>query len=302
MDLTRREFMQRSGVAAAGSLVLPKFRMPADPENKVKFFMPQWGSNKLPLTEFLDRVKKEGYDGIEMALPVEEPGRKEAIQKIRESGLLLIGQIYQANDLDTKKQIEQAKSYIRILSEARPLFINSHTGKDFFSFEQNQEIISTLTEYAKSMGVKLIHETHRGRFSFAAHVTRIFLERMPELRMTLDISHWMCVAESLLENQPTAVELIVQHTDHIHSRVGFAEGPQITDPRAPEWKNVVEAHVAVWDRIVERKRKAGEAITITTEFGPAPYMVSQPYTKQPIVNQWEINTFMKDFLTKRYNA
>jgi sugar phosphate isomerase/epimerase len=302
MEITRRDFIRKSGVAAGASLVLPEFRFTGDSTQKVKFFMPQWGSSKLSFPEFFEKVKKEGYDGIEMSLPTEAPLRKEAISKIREFELSFIGQIYQPKDPDIKKHIEQAKSYIQILAEAEPLFINSHTGKDFFSFEQNQEIITTITSYAKSLGVKLIHETHRGRFSFASHVTRTFLEKMPEIRMTLDVSHWMCVAESLLENQPEAINLAVRHTDHIHSRVGFSEGPQITDPRAPEWKNDLDAHLAIWDRVVERKRKEGELVTITTEFGPAPYMTSLPYTRQPIASQWEINVFMKDLLTKRYNA
>ena len=301
MSINRRDFIRQSSLGLGTAMVLPGFSLPPDPANPVKFFMPQWGS-KLSYVNFFENVKKDGYDGIEMSLPKDDGERKDAIGKIKASGLAYVAQIHQPKELDLKKHIEEAKGYVKMMAEAEPLFINSHTGKDFFSFAHNQEIIQTLNEYAKSLSVKLIHETHRGRFSFAAHVTLEHLKKSSDLRLTFDVSHWMCVAESLLENQPEEVEMAIQHTDHIHSRVGFAEGPQITDPKAPEWKYALDAHIVLWDRIVERKRKAGEALTITTEFGPAPYMVSQPFTKQPIVSQWDTNVFMKEILSKRYNA
>jgi len=55
-----------------------------------------------------------------------------------------------------------------------------------------------------------------------------------------------------------------------------------------------------WDQIVERKRMANEVMTITTEFGPYPYMVYDPVTHKPIASQWNINLFMLSLLKKRY--
>jgi len=300
MKPNRRKFIQQSGMAIGAGLVLPKLPFGPTEGERVLFFMPQWGT-KLSLSEFLSKVKTDGYDGIEMSLPNNPVERKDTISKIKSSGLQYIAQIYQPKELDVKKHIEEARGYVLMMSEAEPLFINSHTGRDFFSFEQNLEIIENLNDYSKTLGVKLIHETHRSRFAFAAHVTKPYLEKLSELRLTFDVSHWICVAESFLENQPESIGLAIQRTDHIHSRVGFTEGPQISDPRAPELKFALDAHISMWDKIINLKRKKGEPITITTEFGPPPYMPAQPYTGQPVVNQWEINVFMKELLSKRYN-
>lgn len=38
---------------------------------KIKFFCPLWGSADLPMERFCEKVKKEGYDGVEMGLPLE---------------------------------------------------------------------------------------------------------------------------------------------------------------------------------------------------------------------------------------
>ena len=43
-----------------------------------------------------------------------------------------------------------------------------------------------------------------------------------------------------------------------------------------------------------------DEITITTEFGPAPYLLLMPFTRQPITSQWEINVHMMNYLKARY--
>jgi hypothetical protein len=136
---------------------------------------------------------------------------------------------------------------------------------------------------------------------FAAHITRKFIESFPELRLTLDISHWCNVHESLLADQKETVDMALSRTDHIHARIGHPEGPQVNDPRAPEWEPVVRQHFEWWDKIVERKKKNGEIVTILTEFGPPDYMPTLPYTKQPLGDQWAINVHMMHLLRKRYS-
>jgi sugar phosphate isomerase/epimerase len=183
----------------------------------------------------------------------------------------------------------------------RPLYINNHSGKDFYSFEDNKKFIEYSLALAKETGILICHETHRGRMLYAAHVTREFLKSFPDLRLTLDISHWCNVHESLLADQKETVDLALDRTDHIHARIGHAEGPQVNDPRAPEWEPVVRQHFEWWDKIVERKKQKGERMTILTEFGPPDYMPTYPYTRQALADQWAINVYMMHLLRKKYS-
>jgi sugar phosphate isomerase/epimerase len=268
---------------------------------ELKFFCPLWGFNHLPFEQFCRDVKDAGYYGVEMGLPLDSKTRHEILNILENHGLALIGQHYETlvDDFGSHKEI--FRRHLENLVEARPLFINSQTGKDYFSFEQNSALIDIAREIADSSQVNIIHETHRGKFAFAAHITRDYCERIPELRLGLDISHWCAVAESMLDDQSEAVDMALDRTDHIHSRVGFQEGPQITDPRAPEWKDILDKHLGWWDYVMDRWEAEGRAwATITTEFGPAPYMVHLPHTGQPITSQWEVNLFMKDILQLRY--
>jgi hypothetical protein len=182
----------------------------------------------------------------------------------------------------------------------KPLYINCHSGRDYFSYEQGKTFIDHTTALTKSTGIRIFHETHRSRLLYSAPIAKHYMETIPELRITFDVSHWCNVHESLLEEQQETVDMTLKRADHIHARIGHAEGPQVNDPRAPEWEDAVKAHFAWWDKVVDLKKQKGEVLTILTEFGPPDYMPTLPYTRQPLADQWAVNVYMMQLLRKRY--
>ncbi|MBN2762310.1 MAG: sugar phosphate isomerase/epimerase [Bacteroidales bacterium] len=270
---------------------------------EIKFFCPHWGSKHLDLKLFLEKVKNAGYDGVEMSLPLGPKEKKEILEMLGHYDLQLVAQHWETLTGDFDAHKEEYRQRVENLASARPLLVNSQTGKDYFSFEQNAELIKIAAEISQKYNIKIIHETHRGKFSFAAHVAAGYLKRIPTLRLTIDLSHWCAVAESYLDDQQDAVKLVLSRADHIHARVGFPEGPQIPDPRVPEWKEALDTHVGWWNEVVRRKQKEGESsFTITPEFGPFPYMPVLPFTRQPITDQWEVNVYMMNYLKSALNA
>ncbi|GAB3936006.1 sugar phosphate isomerase/epimerase family protein [Larkinella terrae] len=267
----------------------------------IKFFAPAWG-NTLPFDRFCQNVKAAGYDGVEIAVPLDVAEKIAILESLAKHGLELIGQYFQSFETDLDEHARNYEKYLRHLSSAKPLFINCQTGKDFFTFEQNRRLFELADRISSETGVKIIHETHRGKALFAAHITRDYLQKLPNLRLALDISHWCAVHESMLENQDEAVKLAIRHTDHIHSRVGHPEGPQVSDPRAPEWAAFLEAHLAWWDQVMATHLENQTVLTVTTEFGPAPYLPTLPYTQMPVVSQWDVNVFMLNLLKNRYSG
>jgi hypothetical protein len=267
------------------------------------FFCPRWGSKDLSWNEFCSRAKGSGYDGVEASIPADPHEKEIMLNALSKYGLALIAQHFETIDPVYESHAKEYADRLRNLASAKPLFINSQTGKDYFTFPQNQELIHVASLITKETGTPIIHETHRGKFSFAAHITRAFLESIPDLKITLDISHWCCVAETFLQDQAEAVAMAITRTEHIHSRIGFTEGPQIADPRAPEWEEAVQYHLSCWDKVIAlHKSRDRNYFTITSEFGAPPYMPLQPYTRQPVVDQWEVNVYMKDLLKNRYKA
>ena len=265
------------------------------------FFCPLWGSNGLPWEVFFSKAKEAGYDGVEMSLPLEKSEQELILNLLKEYQLKWVAQHYETNDRDVSVHLNHYEKHLRNLASANPLFVNSQSGKDFFSFAQNRTILERAAAIAEETGVKIIHETHRGKFSFCANATLAFLEALPALRLTADFSHWCNVSESFLQDQLDTVRTAIERADHIHARVGFPQGPQVNDPRAPEWQEALAHHLAWWDAIVAaHRRRNSEFLTITPEFGPAPYMPVTPYKREPLSDQWEINIYMKDLLRARY--
>jgi sugar phosphate isomerase/epimerase len=272
-----------------------------DPKFQLKIMATNWGWGG-SLDTFCAAAKKEGYDGIEMWWPNETKDQKELFAALDKHDLE-IGYLCGSGHKDPIINFENFKKAINASSTQspkKPLYINCHSGKDFFTYEQSKLFIDHTTEVSAKTGIKICHETHRGRILFAAHITRNFIEKNPALRLTLDISHWCNVHESLMEDQTETVALALERVEHLHARIGHQEGPQVNDPRAPEWEKTVKAHLAWWDKVLERKMKAGETMTILTEFGPPNYLPTLPYTQQPVADQWAINVYMMQMLRKRY--
>ena len=257
-----------------------------------------WGFNGT-YDEFGAKAKAAGYDGAEVWLPGDDKSRAEFIQAMQKHNLKYAF-LFGGSDKDSAKHLSQFQDGVNAALKMKPLYLNCHSGRDYFSFDVNKKFIEWTYNAEKDSGVPIYHETHRGRILYSSPLTKNFIDAIPNLRLTLDISHWCAVHESLLGDQEETVTLALNRTDHIHARIGHPEGPQVNDPRAPEWDAAVKAHFAWWDKIVERKKAEGKLLTILTEFGPVDYMPALPYTRQPVANQWEINVYMMEVLRKRY--
>ena len=309
MSLNRRKFI--STTAALGGAVIAPFQQPI--MDKPAFSLP---SDFMPLVmatnwgfegttdDFCSKAKNEGYDGIEMWWPTEKKQQDILFTALQKHGLA-VGFLCGSGDSHFEKHLEQFQKMTDAAATQqiqKPLYINCHSGKDYFSFEQNRQFIEYTIALSKRTGIPISHETHRSRILYAAPVARQFIEAIPELRVTLDISHWCNVHESLLNDQEGTVQLALSRVDHIHARIGHPEGPQVNDPRAPEWEAAVKRHWQWWDKVVELKIKQGiKKLTFLTEFGPPDYLPALPYTRQPLADQWAINVYMKNQLKKRYS-
>ncbi len=273
---------------------------------KIKFFCPRWGFENIPWQIFLANVKEAGYAGIEWFPYAKKEDYQKVLDLLQQQQLAFcIVMAVEHND-NFKKYLSAFKEQLLSLSAIRsgdygPLHITAHTGREYFTNEQIEECLTCCDDVSQQTKVPIYQETHRNKWAYAAHAVRPFLEKYPDLLLTLDVSHWYCVSESYLQDQQATVEMAIQHTRHIHARVGHTQGPQVYEPAAPEYAEALEAHLKIWDRWIEIRIKEGAtSCTITPEFGPPPYMVFANREGTPAEEQWRVNKWMKDLLEKRY--
>lgn len=268
-------------------------------QEKVLFFQTDWG-NQLPLESFLERTRASGYDGIEVWFPTDTEKRKTLLTALERHGLKVIFLHGTNKSLPFKESLENYKQGLESALKHKPVLVNCHTGSDFFTFEENRAFIDAANTISSKYGIPVYHETHRGRFNYSLPVTNTYLSKIPDLKLTLDISHWMVVHESLLEGMQQQLAPVIARSHHIHARIGHAEGPQVNDPKAPEWKRALDRHVGIWEAVIKKGWQEHNGIfTVTTEFGPPDYMPTVPYTKMPLSDQWEANVFMMEAIKDR---
>jgi sugar phosphate isomerase/epimerase len=256
----------------------------------------KWECASLDVAEFCARSAAEGYDGVEVYFPAERESCAALARIAADHGLVFIAQLATQGATPA----EHLASLERLYDEAaaaRPLFVSSHTGKDWFSFADSHRIFARALELERAGGVPLHHETHRGRALFNLPATSAHLRALPGLTLTADFSHFTCVHESDLADQPEALADAIRATRHAHARVGFPEGPQVPDPASPHFAEWLEVFTQFWRRMVEARRAAGAAyFSLTPEAGPPGYMWIDPTSGEPLRDAWAINAWMRAYL------
>lgn len=267
---------------------------------KLLFGKSRWEMGDAPLEDFLRRAQKDSFDAVELYIGAIDEPAETLRRRVENHGFGLVAFIG-TNGATPEEHIDCLDRQFALASATRPLHITSHTGRDIFSFEDNCRIFQRGLELSRETGIRLTHETHRSRALFCAPVTHRYLKALPELSLNADFSHWVCVHESDLSDQPDNVTIAIQNAHYIHARIGYIHGPQVPDPSAPEWGAEVELFIGWWQRILEaRKREGCPQFVVTPEFGPAPYMQCEPHTGRPLADTWTVNTALRDLLVERF--
>ena len=269
-------------------------------QNELLFFQTNWGFEGSWEAFFL-KTKSSGYDGVEVWLPKNARVQQEVSKGLKKYQLKVIYLCGTNKSLSFKESLLAYENDLKKVIVQKPYAINSHTGSDFFSFEQNMKFLKLANDLSNKYNIPIHHETHRGRFSYALPETKRYLNSDSAFRLTLDISHWMVVHESLLAQQQQLLDEVMERTDHIHARVGFEEGPQVNNPQAPEWDKALNRHLSIWESIILSHWKTGKPMTITTEFGPPNYLPTAPFTQKPLSDQWEANVFIMKAIKEQMN-
>lgn len=264
----------------------------------LKLFKTLWGHSG-SFADAADEILGAGFHGFEGPLPSDPARRKELLDVIRNRNLLYIAEISAtgyATPAPGSTVAHQLDAFERLLSdslEADPLFCTTMAGSDLWIFRDSVEFLTKAYEIAERYKVRIGFETHRSRSLFHPVVTRELLRETPPIELTLDFSHWCVVTERLvLDELPDVLTLCAERALHIQPRIGYDQGAQVPDPRAPEYAAAVEAHFRWWRQIWEGQRRRGfETVTMTPEFGPDGYLHCEPFTQKPVADLWELNTW-----------
>ena len=237
-------------------------------------------------------VKAAGFDAVEAAAPQMAP--EDWKTHLGKQGLSYIGTIAAQDAQSFRRQLDHIRAY-------DPILVVAASGRDFMKFREGCEFFLAALAAERELGVPVAHETRRQTLFYAPWATLPYLEEFPDLKLCADFSHWCVVCESMMDALSDIVALACERAVHIHARVGYEQGPQVSDPRAPEYEPYVQRHEKWWDLVYESRKGSGaDRLTVTPRFKPPPYQQALPYTRQPVVDLWDISCWMARRLRARW--
>lgn len=258
-------------------------------------------TNGFDLDAAIADCRTGAYDGVE------GPVREGFAAKLHEAGVPFIAEIttggsYVPETRALSRHLDDFTRQAEASLEAKPLFLTVLAGCDAWRLAESMEFFSRALEIAQRLGVTVSFETHRSRATFTPWTTAELLAQFPCLRLTCDFSHWCCVCERLvLDEEPELLARVAARTHHIHARIGYAQGPQVAHPAAPEYRAALAAHERWWDGIWRAKAQSGcQFFTMTPEFGPDGYVHTEPFTNAPVASLDEVNGWMAARLRERF--
>lgn len=269
---------------------------------KLRYFVSCWG-NELDIARALRRAAIWRADGIEGPPPSNEASDL-ALLQARSDGVLWIAEVatggnyVPAPHLSPSRHLDDLRRLIETSLPFTPLLINALAGSDAWSFREQVNFFEAALSMEQELGVPIAFETHRSRPTFNPWITRDLLLELPAMHLNCDFSHWCAVCERLvMDEEPELLDLCARRARHIHARVGYDQGPQVPDPRAPMHNAAVDAHMGWWRHIVKTQKEMGiESLSFTPEFGPDGYLQCDPFGRLPVTSLKDLNRWMLDRL------
>jgi sugar phosphate isomerase/epimerase len=266
--------------------------------SKLLLFKTLWGFSG-SLAQAQNLAAAQGFDGLELNLhhPCLAALAAQQVQEaLSQAQQRLIVEIVTGGDYvpalaqGPAQQLQELREQMQRALELQPVRISVIAGSDAWGPRQQREFWDEAVAMAKAAAAPVCFETHRSRSLFNPWTIEDWLHSYPDLRLTADLSHWCAVAERLMTPELTPIQAMADRVDHIHARVGHAQGPSVGHPFAPEWTEALEAHRRCWALFSASQRGRGLAPrTITPEFGPDGYLPQLPFTAQPVADLEEIN-------------
>lgn len=228
-------------------------------------------------------IQQQGYAGIEYFVPPDEELPR--FSRLLERHELAFVPLIFTRGRSVDEHVHSFKEQIKRAGDLVPLRANCHAGKDHWTKEQSRDFFAQVLENIVGQPFEVCFETHRGRILYNPWITRDLCAEFDDLLLTYDLSHWVVVCERLLDTEQEIITRCAPRCLHLHTRVGFEEGPQAPDPRAPEYERHLQVHEAWWQTVWEAQATRGLShLTFTPEFGPPPYQQTLPYTRAPLAD------------------
>jgi hypothetical protein len=223
------------------------------------------------LDEKLDKIIGAGFDGVGLRF-VDRALVAEVTDRLRAAGLSWQAQCYPRTVADLAPVLDLVGAFgadhVNLQADVRP-----HTVAECVPLLEGWQRL------AQQAGVPLYVETHRDRMTTDLYFTLRLLDRLPELRLTGDLSHYLVGREFALpvsDENHALMHRVMDRCWAYHGRVASREQiqVQISFPHHRHW---LDLFLGWWDygfRQWRRRAPPDATLTFLCELGPREYAMT----------------------------
>ena len=248
------------------------------------------GEQEWSLQERLEMIRDAGFDGVGLRfdggmLPFEQGNFvKTSVDFLQANGMSWEAQSYARSVEDFKSMLDRfgalGADHINLQPDVRPA-----------SLDECVRLLEGWQRLADDAGIALHVETHRNRMTNDLLFMLEILDRLPELKITGDLSHYVVGREITLpvtDENEARMRRIIDRCWGFHGRVSSAEQIQIPLflPHNAAW---LDQFTSWWEygfRSFRARAPQYATLTFLCELGPRPYAITDASDIE-LSDRWE---------------
>lgn len=226
---------------------------------------------ELTLEENLEKIATAGFDGISTHWYDRSYVRRVA-GLLEQHGLQAEGQCF-------PKTIDDLKPVLEIAAEYNVHHICLQPDVRLRRLEDCIPLLEGWQRLGEEAGIDVLIETHRDRMTTDLFFTLDLLDRLPDLRLLGDISHFLVGREfawPVSDENHALIHRILNNSWAFHGRVASREQVQI-EISFPHHRPWVDLFLGWWEYGFKSWRKragSDDTLAFTCELGPKPYAIT----------------------------
>ncbi len=249
--------------------------------------LPMNAPEEWTLMEKFQRVKEAGFEAVECWLDESNEQRhKDALNAV---GLRLVLGHHPFTLEDTRQVVAQAVRLNADYIFAQPLH-------PYVPLDEAVPFLREATKIAADAGLPLFVETHRNNIPESLNQALQLIEKMPEITLTGDLSHFVVIGEFYGWENERAIDRmdpVLQRVAHLHGRI--SNGEQVQVDVGDGTGDTAQFFVRLWARAMSHWRKgagSGDVFPFASELGPPRYAITLPDGRE-FSDRWEQSLVMK---------
>jgi len=264
-----------------------------------------WSLTKLPMNSGFDgivewtldekfaRVKAAGFEAVEVTLG--EGNEREISEALQRHGLGLVMKL-NASSKSLPIDLDEIRDIVQRAVRCKADFLWLQPANAFAPLDAVAALVTEGRKMANDAGLSLFVEVHRNNFTENIPQTLQLIERVPDIRFTADLSHFVVVGEFYGWEDEGALERmrpIIERTSHMHGRI--SNGEQVQVDVGDGSGDTAQFFVKLWAEAMRcwlKGAQPGDVFPFSSELGPPRYAITLPDGRE-FSDRWEQSLVMK---------